>query len=82
MKIELLGDGCTKCKALKKKVLQAIDELGIQAEVRTVIDLERIAELQIMSLPQLYVNGHASPSDKLTSVNGIKEFLSSVQTQG
>lgn len=81
MKIEVLGDGCTKCKALRKRVQQAVDELGIQAEVSAVMDLERIADLHTMSLPQLYVNGQALPSDKLMSINGIKEFLSTVQKQ-
>ena len=81
MKIELLGDGCTKCKALKKRVQQTVDELGIQAEVTLVMDLERLAELQTMSLPQLYVNGQALPRDELMSVKAIKEFLSAAQQQ-
>lgn len=81
MKIEVLGDGCSVCKALRKRVQQVVDELGIQAEVSSVMDLEQIADLHTMSLPQLYINGQALPADELMSIKAIKEFLSTVQKQ-
>jgi Thioredoxin domain len=75
MKVEILGDGCSQCKALKVKVRQAVDELGLRAEICSVMDPERIAELHALSLPQLVINGQAVPLRGPASVAGIKEAL-------
>ena len=75
MKIEVLGDGCTKCRALKKRVEQAVVDLGLDAEVNAVMDPEKLAELQTMSLPQLVIDGHMVPAGSLNSLNEIKNFL-------
>ena len=43
MKIEILGTGCPKCKALMNNVESAVRELGIDAEVSKVTDIVEIA---------------------------------------
>ena len=75
MKIEILGDGCTKCRALKKRVQQAVMDLELDAEVSAVMDPEKLAELQTMSLPQLVIDGRMIPAGSLSSLNDIKNFL-------
>jgi len=75
MKVEILGDGCSNCKALKLKVQQAVEELGIEAEICSVMDPQRIAELHTLSLPQLVVDGQVTPHRNLSSVDGIKMAL-------
>ena len=75
MKIEILGDGCTKCRALKKRVQQAVTDLKLDAEVSADMDPERLAELQAMSLPQLVIDGRMIPAGSLNSLNEIKTFL-------
>jgi len=75
MKIEVLGDGCTKCRALKKRVEQAVKDLELDAEVSAVMDPEKLAELKAMSLPQLVVDGRMIPAGSLNSLNDIKNFL-------
>lgn len=77
MKIEIFGDGCHKCKALKTKVQQAVNELEIQAEVNAVMDLERIADFGALSLPQIVIDGQMMHLEKM-SINSIKELLSSL----
>ena len=77
MKIEILGDGCARCKALKTRVQQAVEELEVDAEIISVMDPERIAELQAMSLPQVTIDGQITPPGSLGSVHGIKELLRS-----
>ena len=42
MKIEILGTGCTKCKALEENTKQAIAKAGIFAQVEKVEDIEKI----------------------------------------
>ncbi len=79
MKIEILGDGCSKCAALKKKVQQALDELGLDNEVRSVMDPERLTELHTLSLPQLVVNGKMSSTGTQMSVAEIKQYLTTIE---
>ena len=78
MKIEVLGDGCTKCRALKKRVQQAVLDLNLDADVSADMDPERLAELQAMSLPQLVIDGRMVPAGSLNSLNEIKNFLKNV----
>lgn len=75
MKIEILGDGCTKCRALKKRVQQAVLDLNLDADVSADMDPERLAELQAKSLPQLVIDGRMIPAGSLNSLNEIKNFL-------
>ncbi len=75
MKIEVLGDGCSKCDRLKTKVRQALDELDLKFEVHSVIDPERLAELHTLSMPQLVINGQMSSTKTTMSVAEIKELF-------
>ncbi|MGB4573050.1 MAG: thioredoxin family protein, partial [Rectinemataceae bacterium] len=48
MKIQILGSGCTKCKLLEQHAREAVAELGVQADVEKVTDMEKIAEMGVM----------------------------------
>ena len=43
MKIEILGSGCARCKALTERVEQTIKRAGINAEIVKVADIADIA---------------------------------------
>lgn len=75
MKIEVLGDGCRKCDHLKKKVRQALDELNLDYEIRSVNDPAELVEFHTLSLPQLVINGHLSAGKTTMSVDEIKSLL-------
>ncbi len=79
MKIEILGDGCSKCATLKKKAEQAVKELGWEVEVKSIIDPERLTELHTLSLPQLVVNGQLNAAKTNMSVAEIKDYLSTFE---
>ena len=75
MTIEILGDGCSKCKVLKKHVQQAINELALDSEVNSVDDPELIAYFRVLSLPQLVIDGQVIDEKLPHSVRKIKELL-------
>jgi len=75
MKIEVLGDGCTKCAHLKKKVRQALDELGLNEEVHSINDPAKLAEFHVLSMPQLVINGRLNAGKTSMSVAEIKELI-------
>jgi hypothetical protein len=81
MKIEVLGDGCTKCKDLRVKVQQAVYELNLPAKVTSVMDLEQLTHLKALSLPQLVIDGTIFSARGLLSVAEIKAVLQRVEAK-
>ena len=75
MKIEILGPGCARCKALEANAKQATEELGIDAEVIKVTEMGKIAAYGVMSTPGVVVDGKVKGSGKLFSVDEIKKML-------
>ncbi len=75
MKIEILGPGCARCKALEANAKQAAEELGIDAEVVKVTEMGKIAAYGVMSTPGVVVDGKVKGSGKLFSVDEIKKML-------
>ncbi len=75
MKIEILGTGCPKCKKTEKNVKQVIDELGIQAEIVKVEDLQDIVNRGVMMTPAVTVDGEVKIAGHVPSPNEIKKLL-------
>ena len=81
MTIEVLGDGCTKCKDLRSKVQQAVYELNLPAKVTSVMDLEQLTHLKALSMPQLVINGTIVSARRLLSIAEIKAVLQRGEAQ-
>ena len=76
MKIEILGTGCTKCKALEEATRKAVARIGGFHEIVKVEDMIEIMNYQIMSTPALVVDGEVKSAGKLLSVDDIVKILS------
>ena len=57
MKIKILGSGCPNCKKLEKNTREAVNELGIEAEIEKVTEIQEIMSYGVMSTPALVVYG-------------------------
>jgi small redox-active disulfide protein 2 len=75
MKIEILGMGCQKCKALDLAAKQATRELGITAEFDKVEDIKEIMKYGIMITPALVIDGVVKSSGKVLNKDDIKAML-------
>ena len=75
MKIEILGTGCPKCKATEKNVRKAVDEMGIQAEIVKIDDLQEIVNRGVMMTPAVFIDGLAKIVGHVPSPNEIKKLL-------
>ncbi len=75
LEIKILGTGCPKCQSLKKVVEQALSELGVQAKIEEVKDINKIMEYPIMFTPALVVNGKVKLSGKVPTVEEVKKYL-------
>ncbi|QEZ89919.1 thioredoxin family protein [Aliarcobacter cibarius] len=76
MKIEILGTGCSKCKALEEATRKAVARIGGFHEIVKVEDMIEIMDYQIMSTPALVVDGEVKSAGKLLSVDDIVKILS------
>lgn len=75
MKIEILGTGCSKCKALEEAAKQAVAQSGRFAQVEKVEDIMKIMEYGVMNTPGLVIDGNVVSTGKLLSANEIAEIL-------
>ncbi|MDC7241791.1 MAG: thioredoxin family protein [Spirochaetales bacterium] len=76
MKIEVLGSGCARCKALEKNTKEAVAAVGIDAEVVKVEDMQAILAYEIMSTPAIAVDGKVVSTGKLLKPEEIVPLLS------
>ncbi|MDO9055963.1 MAG: thioredoxin family protein [Sulfuricurvum sp.] len=75
MKIEILGTGCTKCKALEEATKQAVALSGKFAQIEKVEDIMKIMEYNVISTPGLVIDGKVVSTGKLLSVAEIVDLI-------
>jgi len=75
MEIKILGPGCPKCKTLEKITREAVDEMGIAADISKEEDIVKIMNYGIMHTPGLVINGRVVLSGRLPSSKEVKEIL-------
>ena len=75
MRLEILGTGCTKCKALEATAKQAVAKVGGFHEVVKVEDLQEIMDYGVMSTPGLVIDGKVVSTGKALSVDEIVAFM-------
>ncbi len=85
MKIEVLGSGCPRCHTLEKHAREAIKQLGVDAEVEHITDLQhsikRMQEVRALSTPALVVDGKLVLQGKVPAVPELVGMLASLASQ-
>ena len=76
MKIQILGSGCAKCRALTAVAEQAARDMGLTYELEKVTDVQRFADFGVMFTPALVVDGSVKVSGKVPSLDEAKRLLS------
>ena len=75
MIIKILGPGCNNCKNLERATREALDQLGMDAEVEKVEDYAAIMGYGIMSTPGLVVDERVLVSGRVPKPAEIKQLL-------
>jgi len=75
MKIQILGTGCPKCRKLEENVRTAAEQLGADAEIEKVTNINDIMGFGVMVTPGLAVDGEVKATGKVLSVDEIKDLL-------
>ncbi|WZL74357.1 thioredoxin family protein [Clostridiaceae bacterium 35-E11] len=76
MNIKILGAGCKNCTTLFGYVEEAVQELGIDANVEKVTDFKEILAHGVMKTPGLVVDDVVKVSGRVPSKDEVKEILS------
>jgi small redox-active disulfide protein 2 len=74
-KIQILGSGCPKCKALAQNAETAANEIGLEYTLEKVTDIKEIIKFAVMSTPALVIDGQVKTAGKLLNIQEIKEML-------
>ena len=74
-KIQILGTGCKRCRDLTANAERAVQELGINAEVEKVTEVQDIMKFQILMTPGLVIDGKVKAAGRIPSVDEIKQML-------
>jgi arsenite methyltransferase len=74
-RIQVLGTGCARCRNLTANAEKAVQELGIEARIEKVTDIEAIIQFHILMTPGLVINGQVKAAGRIPSVEEIKQML-------
>ena len=75
-KIQILGTGCTKCRRLAERTVEAAEDLEMDYELEKVTDINKITAFGVMITPALAVDGDVKISGSLPTVEEIKGLIS------
>lgn len=79
MKVQILGSGCLSCKKLEAVAVEAVNEMGIAAEVEKITDLDQIMDMGVMMTPALAVDGVVKSTGKVLSKEQVKAVLTELK---
>lgn len=75
MKIDILGTGCAKCKALFEVTKEALAKSGKFAQINKIEDIVEIMSYGVTSTPALVVDGEVKMSGRVPSVDEVIALL-------
>ena len=75
MVLQILGSGCPKCQTLAQNAQAAIDEVGVEASVEKVTDMDKIMDMGVAMTPALAIDGEVKSVGKVLSADKIADML-------
>lgn len=75
MVLQILGSGCPKCQKLAQNAQAAIDEVGIEATVEKVTEMDKIMDMGVAMTPALAIDGEVKSAGKVLSAEKIADML-------
>lgn len=73
--IKILGTGCAKCKQTEAVIRETLSEMGIEADIEKVEDIQKIMEYDIMSTPAVVLDGMVKMTGKVPSKEEVRAML-------
>ena len=74
-RIKILGTGCAKCKQTEAVIRETLSEMGVEADIEKVEDIQKIMEYDIMSTPAVVLDGAVKMAGKVPSKEEVRAML-------
>jgi len=82
MIIKVLGSGCANCHKLEALAVQAVEELGLDAQIVKVTDYPAIMGYGVMSTPALVIDEKLVLAGRVPSYEEVVTMLRRSSTEG
>jgi small redox-active disulfide protein 2 len=77
MQVKVLGAGCANCHTLEARTGEALERLGIDADVEMITDFAQIAALGVLTTPALLIDDQIVMSGRVPELDEIAELIGS-----
>jgi len=81
MNIKILGSGCARCHQLGKTAREVVKELGIDATIEEVKDINRIVEYAVLTTPGLLINEELVCAGRVPTKAEVAQLITNALTK-
>jgi small redox-active disulfide protein 2 len=73
--IKILGTGCAKCKLTEAVIRETLGDVGLEANIEKVEDIQKIMEYDIMSTPAIVIDEKVVMAGKVPSKEEVRAMM-------
>ncbi|MFN3841057.1 MAG: thioredoxin family protein [Cyclobacteriaceae bacterium] len=73
--IKILGTGCAKCKKTEEIVQQVVTDLGLEATIEKIEDIQKIMEYNVLTTPVLVIDEQVKIKGRVPMPEEVKQLL-------
>ncbi len=75
MDLKVLGPGCQRCTKLYEETAKILQQLGLQADLAKVADMDEILKYRILATPGLVIDGEVKSAGRIPSAAEITTWI-------
>jgi small redox-active disulfide protein 2 len=75
LSIKVLGSGCANCHKVEELAKQAVAQLGIEAQVELVTDMQTIMRYGVMGTPGIVINEKVVSTGRVPALSQITTMI-------
>ena len=75
LEIKVLGPGCANCRKLEEIAREAAAQLGAEAQIEKITDMDAILAWDVLKTPGLVVNGRLVSSGRIPAPGSVVAWL-------
>lgn len=76
MIVKILGGGCAKCNKLQMNTEAALNEMGLEYELKKITDFNEYPKYGVMMTPGLVIDEQLIVSGRVPDIEELKTLLS------
>jgi len=75
MIITILGSGCPNCRKLEAMCHEAVAELGIEANIEKITNVNHFSDFGVWLTPAVSINGEVKIKGKMPTIATLKGWI-------